>query len=130
MAEQSQAGPPGDRILIRDLLLRGIVGINEQERRKRQDILLNLELLADTRAVAAADDVDRGVNYRTVAKEIIAFVEASRFRTVERLAEEVARLVLSGHAVAEVKVSVEKPGALRFARSVGVTIVRRPADPA
>jgi FolB domain-containing protein len=128
MDAQRSAESRGDLVVIRDLLLRGIVGINERERRKRQDILLNLELLVDTRAVAANDDVDRGVNYRTVAKEIIAFVEASRFRTVERLAEEVARIVLTGHAVAEVRISVEKPGALRFARSVGVTIVRRPAD--
>jgi len=119
---------PNDRIVIKDLLLRGIVGVNEDERRKRQDILVNVEMTADTREAAASDSLDGTVNYRTVSKEIIALVEASRFYTVERLAAEIARLVVTGHAVQEVAVSVEKPTALRFARSVGVRIVRRPED--
>ena len=117
-----------DRIEIRDLLLRGIVGINETERRKRQDILLNLTLVTDTRAAAASDDIQDTVNYRTVTKSIIDLVESSSFFTVEKMADEVARLVLAGHPVQEVSVTVEKPGALRFARSVGVTITRRPED--
>ena len=69
-----------------------------------------------------------GVNYRTVTKEVIALVEASTFYTVEKLATEIARLVIEGHAVDEVTVAVEKPGALRFARSVGVRITRRRED--
>lgn len=119
---------PADRIEIKDLLLRGIVGVNDHERRKPQDILVNLVMEADTRAVAAADSLDGGLNYRTVSKQIIALVEESRFHTVEKLAEEIARLVVTGHPVAAVLVSVEKPGALRFARSVGVTIARGPED--
>lgn len=119
---------PADRIEIKDLLLRGIVGVNDHERRKPQDILVNLVMDADTRPVAAADSLDGGLNYRTVSKQIIALVEESRFHTVEKLAEEIARLVVQGHPVAAVQVSVEKPGALRFARSVGVTIARRPED--
>ncbi len=117
-----------DRIEIKDLLLRGIVGVNESERRKRQDILINLVMTADTRAAAAADSLDGAVNYRTVTKAIIRLVEESDFHTVERLAEEIARLVVAGHPVAAVQVTVEKPGALRFARSVGVTIARGPED--
>lgn len=117
-----------DRIEIKDLLLRGIVGVNEAERRKRQDILINLVMTADTRPVAAADSLDGGLNYRTVTKEVIALVEGSGFHTVEKLAEEIARLVVTGHAVGSVQVTVEKPGALRFARSVGVTVVRGPED--
>ena len=119
---------PADRIEIKDLLLRGIVGVNETERRKRQDILVNVTMTADTRPVAAADRLDGGVNYRSVAKQIIALVENSEFHTVERLAEEIARLVVVDHPVPEVQVTVEKPGALRFARSVGVTVTRRPED--
>lgn len=119
---------PLDRIEIRDLLLRGIVGVNESERRKRQDILLNLTLLTDTRAAAASDDIADTVNYRTVTKSIIEMVESSSFFTVEKMASEVARLILTGHQVQEVTVAVEKPGALRFARSVGVTITRRRED--
>lgn len=117
-----------DRIEIKDLLLRGIVGVNESERRKRQDILINLVMTTDTRPVAAADSLDGGLNYRTVSKQVIALVEESGFHTVEKLAEQIARLVVTGHPVASVQVTVEKPGALRFARSVGVTVVRGPED--
>jgi FolB domain-containing protein len=114
-----------DRIVIRDLHLRGIIGVKDEERTKPQDVLVGLELVCDLRGVAASDRVDDGVNYRTVAKRVIALVEASAFFTVEKLAEEIARLVLDGFAVDEVHVTVEKPGALRFARSVGVCITRR-----
>ena len=117
-----------DRIEIKDLLVRGIVGLNEEERRKRQDILVNLVLVTDIRNSAASDSIKDGCNYRSVSKAIIRMVEASSFFTVEKLATEIARLVLENDAVEEVTVSVEKPGALRFARSVGVTITRNRKD--
>jgi FolB domain-containing protein len=120
--------PPGDRVFIKDLLLRGIVGVNEDERHKRQDILLNIELVTDLRAAGSSDRIDDAVNYRTVAKQVIALVEASEFFTVEKLATEIARLIVTDYPVGEVTVTVEKPGALRFARSVGVTITRRGRD--
>ena len=118
----------GDRIVIKDLLVRGIVGINENERRKRQDILINLAMQADIRPSGESDDITQTVNYRTVAKSIISLVEGSSYFTVEKLATEVARLILIEHEVFEVTVTVEKPGALRFARSVGVTITRSRKD--
>ena len=117
-----------DRIEIKDLLVRGIVGVNESERRKRQDILVNVTMLADTRKAAESDDLDDSCNYRTVSKAIIRLVEESNYFTVEKLAAEIARQVLGNERVQEVTVSVEKPGALRFARSVGVTITRRAED--
>lgn len=119
---------PLDRIEIKDLLLRGIVGINDEERQKKQDILVNLVLHADTRTTADADALDAAVNYRSVTKAVIALVEESAFFTVERLAAEIARTALAQAPVQAVTVSVEKPGAVRFSRSVGVTIVRTPAD--
>jgi len=119
---------PRDRIEIKDLLVRGIVGVNESERRKRQDILVNVVMLADTRKAAETDDLGDSCNYRTVSKAIIGLVEASDFYTVEKLAAEIARRVLAEDRVEEVTVAVEKPGALRFARSVGVTITRRRED--
>jgi FolB domain-containing protein len=122
------AGERGDRIFIKDLLLRGIVCINEEERHKKQDILVNLELGCDLRGIGASDAVEDGVNYRTVTKSVVALVESSSFFTVEKLATEIARLVLDGFPVREVTVSVDKPGALRFARSVGVRITRQPED--
>jgi FolB domain-containing protein len=117
-----------DQIHIKDLLVRGIVGVNDEERRKRQDILVNLTLLTDTRKAAETDDLDDSCNYRTVSKAVIALVEGSEFFTVEKLAAVIARDVLENEGITEVTVTVEKPGALRFARSVGVTITRRPED--
>jgi D-erythro-7,8-dihydroneopterin triphosphate epimerase len=117
-----------DRIEIKDLLLRGIIGINDEEREKKQDILVNVVLHADTRATAREDSLAEAVNYRSVTKAIIALVEDSAFHTIEKLAAEVARTALAGAGVPAVTVCVEKPGALRFSRSVGITIVRTPAD--
>ena len=117
-----------DRIEIKDLLVRGIVGLNEDERRKRQDILVNLVLACDVRTAGETDSIEGACNYRTVSKSIIRMVEASSYFTVEKLATEIAHLVLENHPVQEVTVSVEKPGALRFARSVGVTITRTSED--
>jgi D-erythro-7,8-dihydroneopterin triphosphate epimerase len=117
-----------DRIEIKDLLLRGIVGVKDEERVKPQDILVNLVLHADTRAAGRTDDLADAVNYRDVTKAVIALVEGSAFYTVEKLATEIARLALVPTGVAAVTVSVEKPGALRFSRSVGVTITRGRGD--
>jgi FolB domain-containing protein len=117
-----------DRILIRDLLVRGIVGINPEERRAKQDILVNLELWVDISAAAASDAIDSAVNYRTVCKRVIEHIETSAPLLVERLATDIARLVLAEFGVARVRVRVEKPGALRFARSVGVEIERAASD--
>jgi FolB domain-containing protein len=117
-----------DRILVRDLLCRGIVGINPEERVKTQDVLVNLVLHADVRAAAASDDIADAVNYRTIAKRVIDLVERSEFFLVERLAEEIAILCLADDRVTRAEVTVEKPTALRFAKSVGVAIVRDRAD--
>ncbi len=114
-----------DQIFIRDLLVRGILGINPEERTKRQDILVNLTLWADTRPAARSDDIAHAVNYRTIAKAIIAHIEGGRPYLVERLTEEIAQLCFElDPRIQAVEVSVEKPGALRFARSVGVRIRR------
>ncbi len=114
-----------DRIHISDLLVRGIVGINPDERENPQDVLVNLTMWADTRPAAASDDIGDAVNYRTVAKAVIAHVEDGRPMLVERLAQEIADVCLGADdRVEAVEVTVEKPGALRFADSVGVTIRR------
>lgn len=117
-----------DRIVIRDLEVSGIVGINDWERRYRQDILLNLELTVDTRAVAASDSIEDAVNYRSLTKAIIELVESSSYRLVEGLAEAIARLAVERFGVDAVRVRVEKPGALRHAESVGVEIEREAGD--
>lgn len=117
-----------DRILIKDLLIRGIVGLNEWEREKRQDILINLTIAFDVRSAGASDDVADTLNYRTVTKDVIAYVEGSKHYLVEALATSIARIVLVDHGAESVVVRVEKVGAVRFAASVGVEIVRSRAD--
>ncbi len=113
-----------DRIQIKDLLLRTIIGINQEERRNRQDVLINITLHADTRTAGASDDIKDAVNYRTITKRVIERVEESSFHLVERMAAEIAAICLEDPRVEAVDVRVEKPGALRFARSVGVEIHR------
>ena len=117
-----------DKIIIRDLLLRGIIGINDDERTNEQDILINLILFTDTRAAAKSDSITDAVNYRTITKHIIRHVEASADFLVEKLVSDIARLILTEYAVARAIVRVEKPGALRFAESVGIEIDRSKAD--
>lgn len=117
-------GIMADEIEIRDLLLRTIIGINEEERRNRQDVLINITLYADTRAAGKSDDIADAVNYRTITKRIIRLVEDSQFYLVEKMAAEIAAICLEDPRVERARVGVEKPGALRFARSVGVTIER------
>lgn len=116
-----------DRIEIRDLLVRGILGVNDWEREHEQDILVNLTLFTDLTAAGASDSLDDTVNYRTLTKQLIAHIESSRRFTVEALAEDLARICLQSPRVQRARVRVEKPGALRFARSVGVEI-ERPAE--
>ena len=113
-----------DLIEIRDLLLRTVIGINEEERRGVQDVLINVRLETDIRPAAASDDIADAVNYRTLSKSIIRMVESSQFFLVEKLAEEIAKLCLEDRRVSRVTVTVEKPGAIRLARSVGITITR------
>ena len=116
---------PADRILIRDLLVRCIIGVREEERRQKQDVIINLSLRVDLRAAGRSDRLDDSVDYSGLKKKILAHVEESRYQLIEALAEAIAGVCLREPAVRLVKVRVEKPGALRFARSVGVQIVRR-----
>ncbi|MBN1934920.1 MAG: dihydroneopterin aldolase [Anaerolineae bacterium] len=113
-----------DQIQIHDLLLRTIIGINDEERRNKQDVLINITLWADTHAAGESDAIDDAVNYRTIAKRVIALVEGSQFFLVEKMAAEIVAICLDDPRVERARVRVEKPGALRFARSVGVEIER------
>ena len=113
-----------DKIYIRDLALRCIIGFNNDERREKQDIIINIVLDVDLAEACRSDNVEDSVNYKTVKKKIIATVEQSSFNLIERLAEEVAQVCLGYKLIQKVRVTVDKPGALRFARSVAVEIVR------
>jgi len=117
-----------DLIIIRDLLVRGVIGVNDWEREVEQDILINVTLSADLRAAGASDAIDDTVNYRTITKGIIDHVKHNAPFTVEKLAHDLAGLCLAQAGVERARVRVEKPGALRFARSVGVEIERSRQD--
>lgn len=113
-----------DRIYIRDLSARCIIGFNPVERTDKQDVVINLELQTDLSAAAASDQVEDSVCYRTVKKAVYKRVEESRFQLLEALAGAIADCCLEFPAIQSVRVTVDKPGALRFARSVAVEIHR------
>ncbi len=117
-----------DKIIIRDLLLRGIIGINPNERVNKQDILINMTLFTDIRPAAATDDITHATNYKTITKRIVEHVEASDDQLVEKLVTDIARIVLTEVNVTKAVVRVEKPTALRFAASVGIEIERTRED--
>ena len=113
-----------DRIKITDLHLRAIIGINPDERKNLQDVLINIVLYVDSHLAAESDDISNSANYRTITKEIIKLVESSKFYLIEKLASEIATICLKSLQVETVSVNVQKPTALRFAKSVGITIER------
>jgi len=118
--------PPLDQILIRDLRFRCIVGIDPEERRDKQDITAQITLDVDLRKACRTDAIEDTVDYRALKKDILQMAEDSQFYLVEALAESIATICLTRDRVARVEVIVEKPGALRFARTVAVRIVRTP----
>ena len=117
-----------DKVIVKDLLLRGILGLNPEERVKKQDILVNLVMFHDVTAAGLADDVEQSLNYKSVTKAVIDRVENGDDLTVEKLVLDLARMIVLDFGAARVQVRVEKPTALRFAASVGVEIDRSRAD--
>ena len=113
-----------DRIHLRDLSIRCIIGLNDWERKKRQEVCLNITLFADLSAPCKSDDIEDTVDYKSLKNKIVAMVELSEFLLLERLADAIAHLCLDIRQVRQVDVTVDKPGALRFARSVAVEIHR------
>lgn len=113
-----------DIVYISDLKIEAIIGIYEWERSIKQTISIDLEMATDIAKAAASDSIEDTLDYKTVAKSIISYVEESKFNLVETLAEEVAAIVLNNFGVPWVKVRLSKPGAVRGARDVGVIIER------
>lgn len=114
-----------DRIHITNLEVPGIIGINPDEQLHPQTVRVNATFWVDTRPAARSDDIADAANYRTITKAMIAHIEAGNPFLVERLVQELADLCLATEPlIREVEITVEKPGALRFAESVGITIRR------
>ena len=113
-----------DRIHLRDLKVACIIGINPEERVEKQDVVINLTVYADLSKAARSDRIDDTVDYKQLKKEVMSAVETSDFFLLERLAERVANIALEPPPVERVDVRIDKPGALRFARSVAVEVTR------
>lgn len=117
-----------DTVFITDLRIKTLIGIYGWERSIRQTISLDLEMGTDIRAAAATDAIEDTLNYKAVAKRLIAFVEASEFQLVETLAERIADIVLTEFRVPWLRLALHKPGAVRGSRDVGVVIERGTRD--
>jgi dihydroneopterin aldolase len=117
-----------DKIFLKELTTETVIGIFDWEREVKQTIAIDLEMAADIRRAARSDSIHDTLNYKAVAKRLLAFIQQSRFQLVETLAEEVARVVLTEFPVEWVKVTLHKPGAIRHSRDVGVMIERSRAD--
>ena len=124
----SDARSAGDRIFLHGLSAECIIGFIDWERRVKQTVVLDLELPVDCRHAALTDEVADTLDYKKVAKRVLAFVEASEFKLVETLAHRVALVILEEFPVEWVRVALNKPGAIRNSRDVGVVIERNRAD--
>jgi dihydroneopterin aldolase len=118
----------GDRIFLHGLAIECIIGFIEWERRTKQTVVLDVEMPVDCRRAAAIDDVADTLDYKKVAKRLIAFVTESEFKLVETLAHRSALLILDEFGVDWVRLSVNKPGAIRGSKDVGVAVQRTRAD--
>jgi dihydroneopterin aldolase len=118
----------GDRVFLRGLTAECIIGFIDWERRVRQTVVVDLEVPVDCARAALTDEVADTVDYKKVAKRVLAFIEASEFKLVETLAHRLAMLLLEEFGLEWVRLQVNKPGAIRNSRDVGVTIERRRAD--
>lgn len=117
-----------DKIFLSALTTECIVGIWDWERRVKQRIVLDIEMASDIRRAAASDRIEDTLDYKKVSKRILAFVEASQYQLVETLTEQIARLIVLEFGVSWVRVRLNKQGAIRGARDVGIEIERRAED--
>lgn len=113
-----------DKIFLTDLRIETVIGLWDWERKIRQTVSIDLEMSADIRKAASSDSVEDTLNYKLVAKRLQKFVGDSSFKLVETLAENIAAIVVDEFDVDWVRVRVNKPGAIRGARDVGVIIER------
>jgi len=113
-----------DKVVIKNIQARGIIGIRDWEREKNQEILINIELFTQDRKADTPDVISACVDYSVLTKKVLSHAETARRFTVEALAEDIARICLEDSRVLKTTVRIEKPGAVRFSQSVGVEIER------
>ncbi len=117
-----------DKIIIRNLHCRCIIGMNDWERREKQDVVLNIILWIDLSKACRTDSIEDTMDYKELKKQILRKVESSSFSLIERLAALIVDICLERPQVQKVKVTLDKPGALRFADSVAVEMIRMSSD--
>jgi dihydroneopterin aldolase len=117
-----------DTIFLRGLSLECIIGFIDWERHVKQTVVIDLELPVDCGSASIRDEVEDTLDYKKVAKRVIAFVEASEFKLVETLAQRLALLILEEFGIPWIRLTVNKPGAIRGSKDVGVSIERTRAD--
>lgn len=117
-----------DKIYIRDLSVRALIGTYDWEREHKQDVIFNIELSCSLREAGLSDDLSKTVNYKEVRDMIVELAENSSYKLIEALAESTAALCLGFEGVKSVKVTLDKPGALRYSKSVAVEIYRQVED--
>ncbi len=122
------SSPAMDKIFLSALNVECIVGIWEWERRVKQNVVIDIELAADIRRAAATDHIDSTINYKNLAKRLLSFVGDSQYQLVETLTEKIAELIITEFRVPWVRVKLNKQGAIRGARDVGIEIERRAED--
>jgi len=124
------AAQPGiARIKVKNLRLRTFIGINDDEVLNRQDVLINLTVDYVADAAVRSNEIEHALNYRTITKTVIRYVEENRFALLERLTEELLELVMQDPVVCFAEVEVDKPHALRFSDSVSITLARQRGRP-
>jgi dihydroneopterin aldolase len=117
-----------DKIFLRELKTEAIIGIFDWERQVKQTVLIDLEISADVRKAAATDSIEDTLNYKRVAKRLLEYIDTTSFHLVETLAENIAMLVIEEFQVSWIKLTLNKPGAIRGSRSVGIIIERNKKD--
>jgi len=117
-----------DKIFLSALKTEAIIGIFDWERQVKQTVIIDLKMSADIRKAALSDSIDDTLNYKRVAKRVLAFVEASKFHLVETLAEHIAMILLEDFGISWVGITLSKPGAIRSSRDVGVELERNRDD--
>ena len=113
-----------DKIFLSEIKIETTVGIWEWEKRIKQTVIIDIEMSADIKKAAATDDINDTLNYKAVAKSVRKLVEESQFQLVETMAEKISELILTEHDVDWIKVKVNKPGAIRGSKGVGIIIER------
>jgi len=113
-----------DKIIIRDLSIRTIIGIFPEERKEKQDVIINIELNCELRQPGRSDNLNDTIDYKKIKKKILNLVENAEFHLLEALADAIANVCLAEKGIKSTNITVDKPGALRFARSVAVQVTR------